>query len=180
MICLRVILFASTSSEIKHTFGCVCNAHSRAMWLAERPISLMKCQYFFAELASLSIFPISSEYVLQAVSKPKLVSICSFLRSPSIVFGTPITLVDIPAFTNVSASKAAFVFESSPPMITIASNFNFFAVSIAAAYCSGVSIFVLPEPIMSNPPVLRNSSMYLSLISIYLLSVRPDGPFKNP
>ena len=33
----------------------------------------------------------SSEYVLQAVSKPKEVSICSFFKSPSIVLGQPIT-----------------------------------------------------------------------------------------
>ena len=44
-----------------------------------------------AELASLSILPITSEYTLVAVSNPNEVSIISFFKSPSIVFGTPIT-----------------------------------------------------------------------------------------
>ena len=47
----------------------------------------MKCQYLRAELQSRSMLPMSSEYVLQAVSKPKEVSICSFFKSPSIVLG---------------------------------------------------------------------------------------------
>lgn len=34
---------------------------------------------------------------LQAVSKPKLVATSLFLRSPSMVLGTPITLVGTPA-----------------------------------------------------------------------------------
>ena len=41
-------------------FGWVCSAHSSAIWEAERPISLMKCQYFFAEFASRPMLPISS------------------------------------------------------------------------------------------------------------------------
>ena len=125
----------------------------------------MKCQYFLAEFASRSMFPISSEYVLQAVSKPNEVSMYSFLRSPSIVLGQPITRVGTLFATKYSASKAAFVLESSPPMITIASRPSFLAVSAEALYCSSVSIFVRPEPMMSNPPVLRYSSMNLSLNS---------------
>ena len=41
---------------------------------AERPISLMKCQYLRDELASRMILPISSEYTL-VVSKPNDTSI---------------------------------------------------------------------------------------------------------
>lgn len=54
-------------------------------------MSLMKCQYLRAELQSREMLPISSEYVLAAVSNPKDVSTWSFFMSPSIVFGHPIT-----------------------------------------------------------------------------------------
>ena len=90
-ICERDIFLAATSSPIRQMLGCVSRAHSSATWLALLPITLMKCQYFLAEFASLSILPISSEYVLVAVSNPNEASISSFLRSPSIVFGHPIT-----------------------------------------------------------------------------------------
>ena len=61
------------------------------MWEAERPISLTKCQYFFAEFASRPMLPISSLYTFDAVSKPKEVSMYLFFKSPSMVFGQPIT-----------------------------------------------------------------------------------------
>ncbi len=32
------------------------------MWLAERPISFMKCQYFLAELQSRCMLPMTSEH----------------------------------------------------------------------------------------------------------------------
>ena len=51
----------------------------------------MKCQYFLAEIESLHILPISSLYVLVAVSKPNEHSMSSFFKSPSIVLGQPIT-----------------------------------------------------------------------------------------
>ena len=51
----------------------------------------MKCQYLRAELQSREMLPISSEYVLAAVSNPKDVYTWSFFMSPSIVFGHPIT-----------------------------------------------------------------------------------------
>ncbi len=57
----RVRPLDSISSEIKATFGRHCKAHSRAIWLADRPISFMKCQYFLALLASRPMLPISSE-----------------------------------------------------------------------------------------------------------------------
>lgn len=52
----------------------------------------MKWWYFFEDTQSKAMFPINSEYTLQAVSNPKLISMCSFFKSPSIVFGHPITL----------------------------------------------------------------------------------------
>ena len=58
-------------------------------------MSLMKCQYFLAELASRSMLPMTSEYTLVAVSKPNEVSIISFLRSPSIVLGQPMTCMPV-------------------------------------------------------------------------------------
>ncbi len=82
---------ASISSEIRQTLGCTCKAHSSAICEAERPMSLIKCQYLRDELQSRCILPITSEYTLQAVSKPKEHSIISFLRSPSMVLGQPIT-----------------------------------------------------------------------------------------
>ena len=121
----------------------------------------MKCQYFFALLASRSMLPMSSEYTFVAVSKPNDISISSFLRSPSIVFGHPMTCTGTSFSLKYSASTAAFVFESSPPMMTIASIPCFWATSATTLNCSSFSSFVRPEPIMSNPPVLR----YLSIVS---------------
>jgi hypothetical protein len=53
-----------------------------------------------------------------AVSNPKLTGICSFYRSPSIVFGHPITLVLESILAKYSARRQAFVLESSPPITT--------------------------------------------------------------
>lgn len=58
----------------------------------------------------------ASEYTLVAVSNPKLTGICSFFRSPSIVFGHPITLHLAFFEAKYSPRRQAFVFESSPPM----------------------------------------------------------------
>ena len=44
--CDKVIFFARTSSPMKHMFGCVCNAHSKAMWEADRPINRTKWYFF--------------------------------------------------------------------------------------------------------------------------------------
>ena len=55
------IFLAATSSPTRQMLGCVCKAHSKATCDAERPMTLMKCQYFLAELASLSMLPMSSE-----------------------------------------------------------------------------------------------------------------------
>ena len=130
------------------------------------PITLIKCQYFLAEFASLSMLPINSEYVLQAVSKPKETSITSFLRSPSIVLGHPITCTPELVAAIYSASTAALVFESSPPMITIAFKLCFLATSATTLNCSTVSSFVLPEPMISNPPVFLYSLINSSVNSI--------------
>ena len=73
---------------------------------------------------SVIIEPMHSEYVLQAVSKPKLTSTNSFLRSPSIVLGHPTTHIFEPWERKYSARRAAFVFESSPPITTNPSSFR--------------------------------------------------------
>ncbi len=57
----RLIFLCSTSSEMRQTLGLVWKAHSRAMCEAERPISLMKCQYLRLEAASRQMLPMSSE-----------------------------------------------------------------------------------------------------------------------
>ena len=140
----------------------------------------MKCQYFFAEFASRSMLPISSLYVLHAVSNPKLVSMTSFFRSPSIVLGQPITWIPLPFAAKYSARTAALVLESSPPMITIAVSPCFFATDSTTLNCSTVSSFVRPDPMMSNPPVFLYWSMNSSVNSTYLSSIRPLGPPLNP
>ena len=108
------------------------------------------------------MLPISSEYVFVAVSKPKEASISSFFRSPSIVLGHPITWIPVLFAAMYSASVAAFVLESSPPMITIAVRPFCFAFSATIANCSFVSSFVLPEPMISKPPVFLYASMKAS------------------
>ena len=122
----------------------------------------MKCQYFLAELASRSMFPINSLYVFVAVSKPNEHSISSFFKSPSMVFGQPITCTPVSCAAKYSAKTAALVFESSPPMITIAVIPCFLHTSLAIANCSSVSNFVRPDPIISKPPVFRYSLIYSS------------------
>ncbi len=112
------------------------------------------------------MFPISSLYVFVAVSKPNEVSIASFFKSPSIVLGTPITLVEIPLFTKCSAKRAAFVLESSPPTTTSASSAIRVTVCAAAANWDSLSILVRPEPMRSKPPVLRYASTRSAHISI--------------
>lgn len=60
----------------------------------------------------------SSEYVLAAVSNPKEASMRGLFRSPSIVFGTPTTAQCGRFFWKYSASKAALLFDPSPPTKT--------------------------------------------------------------
>ncbi len=79
----------------------------------------------------------------------------SFFRSPSIVFGQPQTQVFTPFSSKYSPRTAAFVLESSPPMMTIASRSSLFATAMHLLNCSSVSSFVLPDWIMSKPPALR-------------------------
>ena len=165
---------------MRHTLGCVSRAHSRAMWEALLPISLMKCQYFLALFASLSIFPISSEYVLVAVSKPKEISISSFFKSPSIVFGHPITCTPVSCALKYSARTAALVLESSPPMMVMAVMPCFLHTAAAFSNCSVVSSLVLPLPMISKPPVFLNSLIYSSVKTMNLSSVRPLGPPRKP
>jgi hypothetical protein len=62
--------------------------------------------------------PIDSSKVLVAVSNPKDTGICSFLRSPSMVLGHPITLHFAFYLAKYSDKRQAFVFESSPPITT--------------------------------------------------------------
>ena len=65
-----------------------------------------------------------------AVSNPKLTGICSFFKSPSIVFGAPITLHFDPCFLKYSARRQALVLESSPPMTTRPSRSSAFTFAI--------------------------------------------------
>mmetsp|Transcript_6796 Transcript_6796/g.10616 ORF Transcript_6796/g.10616 Transcript_6796/m.10616 type:complete len:209 (-) Transcript_6796:418-1044(-) len=160
--------------------GWVCKAHSRVMLEAARPMSRTKWYDFRADLASAVRFAISSEYVLHAVSKPKEVSTYSFLRSPSIVLGTPITRVFTPCCRKYSASTAAFVLESSPPTTIRPSRLSFSAVAFTDANCLSVSIFVLPDPIRWKPPVFLNGLMASLVSSLYLQSTIPEGPSKKP
>ena len=179
-ISCRLALLASISSDTSVRFGWVCRAHSRAIWLAARPISLTKCQCFTAEVASRQMLPMSSEYVLAAVSKPKEASICSFFMSPSIVFGTPTTHVGEPSALRYSASTAALVFESSPPMTISPSSANSARFRWHAANSAGFSILSRPLMIMSKPPVLRNGSRNSAVSSVYLPSITPPGPLRKP
>ena len=126
------------------------------------------------------MLPMRSAYILVAVSNPKEVSTISYFKSPSMVLGTPIICVAMPCCTKYSDSTAAFVFESSPPMITTASSSIRFTVSTAPAICSGVSIFARPEPIISKPPVFRYFSIIAPVISIALPMTNPSGPPKKP
>ena len=91
-------------------------------------------------------FPIASEYTFVAVSNPKLTGIYSFFKSPSIVFGAPITLHFEPCFSKYSARRHAFVLESSPPITTRPSRSRAFAFASEASNCSGFSILCLPDP----------------------------------
>lgn len=84
------------------------------------------------------IFPISSEKVLHAVSNPKLISRLSFYKSPSIVLGTPITIVFDFFSKKYSANIVAVVLESSPLKILI----------------------MLIYPIITNPSKSRKSHTY--------------------
>jgi len=103
-----------------------------------------------------------SLYVFVAVSKPKEHSMSSFLRSPSIVFGHPITCTPVLFAAKYSARTPALVLESSPPMITIAVIPCFLQTSATIANCSGVSNFVRPEPMISKPPVFLYWLIYSS------------------
>ncbi len=104
----------------------------------------------------------------------------SFLRSPSMVLGTPTTAMGSPLEAKNSARRAAFVFESSPPTTTTASSLRRLAVSRALANCSGVSILVRPEPMRSKPPVLRYLSTSAESMSMHLSSTKPPGPPRKP
>ena len=126
------------------------------------------------------MLPMISLYVFVAVSKPNEHSISSFLRSPSIVLGHPITCTPVLCAAKYSARTAAFVLESSPPMITTAVMPCFLQTSATIANCSSVSSFVLPEPMISKPPVFLNSLMYSSSNSMKLSSISPLGPPLKP
>ena len=70
--------------------------------------------------------------------------------------------------------------ESSPPIITTADKLSFLQTSKEDLNCSSVSSFVLPEPIISKPPVFLYSSINESVNSTYLPSIIPLGPPKKP
>ena len=86
----------------------------------------------------------------------------SFFRSPSMVLGQPMTWMPLLWAAKYSARTAALVLESSPPMMTMAVMPCFLQTPSATANCSSVSSLVLPEPMMSNPPVLRYWLIYSS------------------
>ena len=79
-----------------------------------------------------------------------------------------------------SARVAAFVLESSPPMITIAVRPFFLAFSATILNCSCVSSLVRPDPMISKPPVFLYSSMNLSSNSTKSFLRSPSGPPLNP
>ena len=79
-----------------------------------------------------------------------------------------------------SASSAAFVFESSPPMMIKPSNSNSLHTFADAANWSSPFILSRPEPIMSKPPMFRYSSMNLSSIFTYFPVNTPRGPYRKP
>jgi len=83
-------------------------------------------------------FPMASENTFVAVSNPKLTSICSFLRSPSIVLGHPIITHFELFLAKYSAKRHAFVFESSPPITARPSRLSLVAFSREDANYSGV------------------------------------------
>jgi len=95
-------------------------------------------------------FPIASEYTLVAVSNPKLTGMCSFYRSPSIVFGQPMTFVLEPFIAKYSASRHALVLESSPPITTKPSRSRLLQLVRESANCFSVSILCLPLPRHNN------------------------------
>jgi len=79
------------------------------------------------------------------VSKPKLTSIDSFFKSPSIVFGHPITFVELPLAKKYSAKSQALVLESSPPITTKPSSCNYLQLFSALALSFSEWILSLPD-----------------------------------
>lgn len=70
----------------------------------------------FDDIVSTQIFPIMLEYTFVAVSYPKGTSQYLFFKSPSIVFGTPITETSDPFDAKNSPITAAPVLLPSPPI----------------------------------------------------------------
>eukprot|EP00982_Pelagococcus_subviridis_P000055 527-Pelagococcus_subviridis.AAC.2 len=60
----RLRPFASISSPMNERFGWHCSAHSSVRWLALRPMTRTKCQYFRALRASEHTLPMISENTL--------------------------------------------------------------------------------------------------------------------
>ncbi len=96
------------------------------------------------------------------------------------VLGQPTTVILALVRKKYSASTAAFVFESSPPIITIALISCVWQTLAQISNCSSVSSLVRPLPIISKPPVLRYSCMSSVVISSFLSSNIPEGPPKKP
>ena len=96
------------------------------------------------------------------------------------VFGHPITCTPVLCAAMYSASTHALVLESSPPMITIAVIPCFLQTSVAILNCSSVSSLVLPEPMISNPPVFLYSLIYASSNTMKSSSISPLGPPLKP
>ena len=96
------------------------------------------------------------------------------------VFGQPMTWMPVFLSIMYCAKTQAFVLESSPPMMTMALMSRALQLTMTLSNCSGFSSFVRPEQIMSKPPVLRYALMMSSVNSMYLLSMRPEGPPRKP
>ena len=97
------------SSEMMTIFGWVLRAHSRAKCEGPLPMSLIKYQYLIAEALSVSMFPISWEYTLEAVSNPNVVWRNLCLMLPSRVAGTTHILVMMLFWTKYSVNLAPSV-----------------------------------------------------------------------
>mmetsp|Transcript_28077 Transcript_28077/g.87486 ORF Transcript_28077/g.87486 Transcript_28077/m.87486 type:complete len:214 (-) Transcript_28077:65-706(-) len=102
------------------------------------------------------------------------------LRSPSMVFGAPTTLVLQPLAWKYSASKAPFVLESSPPITTRPSSSMALHTAMEFWNCSSVSILWRPLPSMSKPPVLRKPSMISAVMTTKFPVKMPWGPSRKP
>lgn len=85
-----------------------------------------------------------------------------------------------PFFLKYSASRHAFVFESSPPITTNPSKFKLLQNLRELSNSSGFSILSQPDLIISKPPMFQKPSIYSFSISMNFPLMIPQGPSRNP